>query len=72
MIRINKIYIDRFKKTRYGYYYVVGTGALLNFDLDLTYEGYTVMYLTRIKETDKMINEKINNLIVKGLLEVED
>lgn len=72
MIRINKIYIDRFKKTRNGYYYMIAKGIFLNFDLDLIYEGYNIMYLSPIKVIDKIVNEGINNLLNKGLLEVED
>ena len=72
MIRINKIYLDRFKNTRYGYYFVADKGLILNFNLDLEYEGYTTMYLANYKILDNKVNNIINNLISKCLLEVED
>ena len=72
MIRINKIYLDRFKNTRYGYYFVADKGLILNFNSDLEYEGYTTMYLANYKAIDKKVNNLVNELISKCLLEVED
>ena len=72
MVKINKIYIDRFKKTKYGYYLAIGKGILLNFNNNLEYEGYSNMYNINYKTLETKINEYINLLISKSLLEVED
>ena len=46
MIRINKNYLDKFKKTHCEYLYPICKGVYLAFDIDdLTYIGIEMFYL---------------------------
>ena len=67
-MRINKIYLDRFKKYKFGYMFMVKRGVFLLFDLDtLEYKGLFTVYNYK---DDKDLDETINKLIALDFLEV--
>ena len=67
-MKINKIYIDKFKKFSYGYMFMVKRGVFLLFDKDtLEYKGIFTMF--NYKE-DKELDDTINRLIALDYLEV--
>ena len=67
-MKINKIYLDRFKKFSYGYMFMVKRGVFLLFDKDtLEYKGIFTMF--NYKE-DKELDDTINRLIALDYLEV--
>ena len=67
-MKINKIYLDRFKKFSYGYMFMVKRGVFLLFDLDtLEYKGIFTVY--NYKE-DKDLEDTINRLVALDYLEV--
>lgn len=61
-MRINKNYLSRFKKYKYGYMYMVKSGLFLLFDLDtLEYKEVVSMYsLYKQKDVDIAINRLIS------------
>lgn len=67
-MRINKIYLEKFKKFNYGYMFMVKRGVFLLFDLDtLEYKGIFTVY--NYKE-DKDLEDTINRLVALDYLEV--
>lgn len=67
-MRINKIYINKFKKVKYGYLFMIKRGIFLLFDKEtLEYKGILNMY--SYKE-DKEFDDIINRLIALDYLEV--
>lgn len=67
-MRINKIYINKFKKVSYGYLFMIKRGIFLLFDKEtLEYKGILNMY--SFKE-DKEFDDIINRLIALDYLEV--
>ena len=67
-MKINKIYLDKFKKFSYGYMFMVKKGVFLLFDLyTLEYKGIFTVY--NYKE-DKDLEDTINRLISLDYLEV--
>lgn len=67
-MKINKIYLDRFKRFSYGYMFMVKRGVFLLFDKDtLEYKGIFTMF--NYKE-DKDLENTINRLIALDYLEV--
>ena len=45
-MKINKIYLNRFKKFSYGYMFMVRTGVFLLFDKDtLEYKGVFIFFI---------------------------
>ncbi len=69
-MRINKIYIDKFKKYSYGYMYMIKRGVFLLFDLNsLEYKG--VLNMIPYSEM-KDVYPTIEKLVALDLLEVED
>ena len=67
-MRINKIYLDRFKKYKFGYMFMVKRGVFLLFDLDsLEYKGLFTVYNYK---DDKDLDETINKLIALDYLEI--
>ncbi len=69
-MRINKIYIDKFKKYSYGYMYMIKRGVFLLFDLNsLEYKG--VLNMIPYSEM-KDVYQTIEKLVALDLLEVED
>ena len=67
-MKINKIYLDRFKKFSYGYMFMVKRGVFLLFDKDtLEYKG--VFNMIPYKE-DKELEEVIDKLVALDYLEV--
>lgn len=67
-MKINKIYLSRFKKFSYGYMFMVKRGVFLLFDKDtLEYKGIFTVY--NYKE-DKELDEVINRLVALDYLEV--
>ena len=67
-MKINKIYLDKFKKFSYGYMFMVKRGVSLLFDKDtLEYKG--VFNMIPYKE-DKDLEEVIDKLVALDYLEV--
>ncbi|MBO7712836.1 MAG: hypothetical protein J6S85_04650 [Methanobrevibacter sp.] len=67
-MRINRIYLEKFKKFSYGYMFMVKRGVFLLFDKDtLEYKGIFTMF--NYKE-DKELDDTINRLIALDYLEV--
>lgn len=67
-MKINKIYLEKFKKFSYGYMFMVKRGVFLLFDKDtLEYKGIFTMF--NYKE-DKELDDTINRLIALDYLEV--
>ena len=67
-MKINKVYLEKFKKYSYGYMFMVKRGVFLLFDKDtLEYKGIFTMY--NYKE-DKELDDTINRLIALDYLEV--
>ena len=67
-MRINKIYLDKFKKYSYGYMFMVKRGIFLLFDKE-TLEYIGVVNMIPYKEM-KDIYPTIEKLIVLDYLEV--
>lgn len=69
-MKINKIYLDKFKRFSYGYMFMVKRGVFLLFDKDtLEYKGIFTMF--NYKE-DKELDNTINRLIALDYLEVKN
>lgn len=67
-MKINKIYLDKFKKFSYGYMFMVKRGVFLLFDKDtLEYKG--IFNMIPYKE-DKELEEVIDKLVALDYLEV--
>lgn len=67
-MRINRIYLEKFKKFSYGYMFMVKRGVFLLFDKDtLEYKGIFTMF--NYKE-DKELDDTINRLIALDYLEL--
>lgn len=70
MIQINKNHINRFKKIRCEYLYMVSKGIYLAFDIEsLEYIGIEMFYLPHNQKiVDKLCDNKLNDLISKDIL----
>lgn len=67
-MRINKIYVDKFKKYSYGYLFMIKRGVFLLFDKDtLEYKGILNMF--PYKE-NKEYEDTVNRLIALDYLEI--
>lgn len=67
-MKINKIYLDKFKRFSYGYMFMVKRGVFLLFDKDtLEYKG--IFNMIPYKE-DKDLEEVIDKLVALDYLEV--
>ena len=67
-MKINKIYLEKFKRFNYGYMFMVKKGVFLLFDLvTLEYKGIFTVY--NYKE-DKDLEDTINRLVSLDYLEV--
>ena len=67
-MKINKIYLEKFKKFSYGYMFMVKRGVFLLFDKDtLEYKG--IFNIIPYKENPEL-DELINKLVALGYLEV--
>lgn len=67
-MKINKIYLDRFKKVNYGYLFMIKRGIFLLFDKDtLIFKGLLNMY--PYKE-GKEFEDTIKRLVALDYLEV--
>jgi hypothetical protein len=67
-MKINKIYLDKFKRFSYGYMFMVKRGVFLLFDKDtLEYKG--VFNMIPYKE-DRDLEEVIDKLVALDYLEV--
>lgn len=67
-MRINKIYINKFKEVKYGYLFMIKRGIFLLFDKEtLEYKGILNMY--PYKENEEF-DDIINRLIALDYLEV--
>lgn len=60
-MRINKIYLNKFKKYSYGYLFMVKRGVFLLFDKDtLEYKGiFNIISYKENKELDQLIDKLI-------------
>lgn len=67
-MKINNSYIDRFTKSRSGYYYPVIKGIYLAFDNDGYYIGVEMYYLPKYN-VDKYCEETLNKLLSLGYVE---
>lgn len=71
VIKINKMYIERFKLSHNEYLYPVSKGIYLAFDKDtFKYIGIELFYLADPKKCNKLVDNKINELVSKDILEV--
>lgn len=62
-MKINRNYIERFIKTKTGYYYPLSRGLYLSFDKDGYYIGIEMFYLPSIQvegEATKLLNKMIS------------
>lgn len=67
-MRINKIYLNKFKKYSYGYMFMIKRGVFLLFDKDtLEYKG--VFNIISYKE-NKELDQVIDKLVALDYLEV--
>lgn len=67
-MKINRIYLDRFKKFKYGYMYMVKRGVFLLFDSDtLEYKGLFTLY-PYIEDRDYL--DTVDKLVSLDYLEV--
>lgn len=67
-MKINRIYLEKFKKFSYGYMFMVKRGVFMLFDKDtLEYKG--IFNIIPYKE-DKELEELVNKLIALDYLEV--
>ena len=67
-MKINKIYLDKFKKFNYGYMFMVKKGVFLLFDKDtLEYKGEFSMYAYN---EDKDVMNTIDKLCYLDYLEI--
>lgn len=67
-MRINRIYLEKFKKFSYGYMFMIKKGVFLLFDKDtLEYKG--IFNIIPYKE-NKELDEIIDKLIALDYLEV--
>lgn len=60
-MRINKIYLSKFKKYSYGYLFMVKRGVFLLFDKDtLEYKGiFNIISYKENKELDQLLDKLI-------------
>ena len=68
-MKINNAYLDRFIKTRTGYYYPLSKGLYLSFDNDGYYIGIEMFYLPSIK-VENQASDLLNKLISLDYIEV--
>lgn len=67
-MKINKIYLDKFKRFNYGYLFMVKKGVFLLFDKDtLEYKG---VFTTYPYKEDKDVMDAIDKLCYLDYLEV--
>ena len=67
-MKINKIYLDKFKRFNYGYLFMVKKGVFLLFDKDtLEYKG---VFTTYPYKEDKEVMDTIDKLCYLDYLEV--
>ena len=67
-MKINRVYLEKFKRFSYGYMFMIKRGVFLLFDKDtLEYKG--IFNIIPYKE-DKELDEIIDKLIALGYLEV--
>lgn len=67
-MKINNSYIDRFTKSRSGYYYPVTKGIYLSFNQEGFYIGVEMFYLPKYN-VDKYCEGVLNKLISLGYVE---
>lgn len=67
-MKINRVYLEKFKRFSYGYMFMIKRGVFLLFDKDtLEYKG--IFNIIPYKE-NKELDEIIDKLIALGYLEV--
>ena len=70
MIRINPNYLFLFKMSYGSYTYCIDKGLLLSFDSKTLEYKEVVDYLNRYNKYDMKVNEALNTLISRDILEV--
>ena len=71
MIIINNAYLDHFKLSSHSYLYPVSRGIYLSFDKNThEYIGVELFYSANPKYYSSLVDDKINQLISKNLLEL--
>ena len=68
-MKINNSYLDRFIKTKTGYYYPLSRGLYLSFDNDGYYIGIEMFYLPSIN-VENQASDLLNKLISLDYIEV--
>lgn len=70
MIKINNSYIDRFKLVRGTYMYYISPGLFLSFDKETLEYLEVVVFSSRYAPIEREIENTLNKLIARGILEV--
>ena len=71
MIIINNQYLDKFKLSKHEYLYYLKRGVFLAFDKNTKeYLGIETFGLFDINKLSKEVDDKLNDLISKGYLEL--
>ena len=70
-MKINKLYLHLFKKSRLGYLYQLEKGVYLSFDTNLKYNGIECFYLsTSYDYLEEKASKKLNILLNRGILDL--
>lgn len=67
-MKINNSYINRFTKSKSGYYYPVSKGIYLSFDKEGYYIGIEMFYIPKYN-VDKYSDKTLRKLISLGYIE---
>ena len=67
-MKINNNYLNRFNKSKTGFYYPVTKGIYLSFDEEGYYIGIEMFYLPKYN-IDKYCEKTLNKLISLGYIE---
>ena len=71
MIKINKLYLNRFTRTINGYNYIVNYGVYLSFNKELEYQGVETYYNPyNIGKVYQQCERKLGELYAKGLVDI--
>ena len=68
-MKINNSYLDRFIKTKTGYYYPLSRGLYLSFDEEGYYIGIEMFYLPSIK-VENEASDLLNKLISLNYIDI--
>lgn len=71
-MRINKIYLDRFKKSNRSYLFMIKRGAFLSFDYKtLEFDGIQTFSMFDVNKLQKEAEAVINRLVSLDFIELE-